>query len=395
MGCGIQVDVHYTCLRSRVKRVHSTGLRARDIISEHEPVPHPSERSLHRTVKTASRIILAALILSCQAARAGEAERPAPAEGLPTVEKLVQVGAHTITRDELDRFFQAFYLDDDARKQLDGLPVLQREQVLAEGRSKALRELMDRHLLLAEAKDSRLGGEGVRKVVDEMVEQRLKEFQARMGSAVALVRYLHEKGITVSQWKTYTTDGILIQNYVWEKARSGMNLRPDDLRRYYEGHKSEFRLPRRVTYRVIVVDPTGCKTPEEERAKAENILAAIRGGADFTAQADLHSLERDKVKGGLRVVDAPPALPDWLPRLCEGLKEGEVSAAQQTDAGFCIAKLERAEPSRTASFPEVQEQIRETLTAQARREARQSLVERLREGGNVQPYPAGQKMLGL
>jgi hypothetical protein len=345
-------------------------------------------------VKSASRIVLAALILSCQAAWAGGAEQPAPAAGLPTVEKLVQVGTHTITRDELDRFFQAFYLDDDARKQLDGLPVLQREQVLAEGRSKALRELMDRHLLLAEAKESRLGGEGVRKVVDEMVEQRLKEFQARMGSAVALVRYLHERGITVSQWKAYTADSVLIQNYVWEKARSGMNLRPDDLRSYYEGHKSEFRLPRRVTYRVIVVDPAGCTTPEEERAKAEKILQAIRGGGDFTAQADLYSLERAKVKGGLRVVDAPPAFPDWLPRLCEGLKEGEVSGVQQTDAGFCIAKLERAEPSRIASFPEVQEQIREALTVQARQEARRSLVERLREGGNVQPYPAGQKMLG-
>jgi len=315
----------------------------------------------------------------------GAAEPPAGESD----ETLVRVNGHVVTRRELDTYSKAFHMTDELRAQAEALLPLEREQFYAEQRKHALRGLIRQRLLLDEAEKEYLGRPGMQEHLDALVEKQVRRTVEERGSLLAVHQWLRAQGITGKEWRDLIAQSILIESYKQDKIEPLVHVSPDEMRRYYEAHTDEFRLPQRVLYRVIIVDPEGCETAEQERAKAEAILEQIRGGADFADIAEKHSLDRDKKEGGLRVRQAPPDQPDWLPPLCAGLEPGEVSDVQATEAGYCIAKLERIEPSRILAFEEVVVEIGRTLAARKKEQLLEDLVTELQKKADVNYLPAG------
>jgi len=304
-------------------------------------------------------------------------------------ETLVKVNDHVITRRELDTYSRVFHMSDELRAEVEALLPLEREQFYAEQRKQALRGLISRRLLLEEAEEEYLGRPGMREHLGALVEKQVRRTVEKKGSSLAVHKWLREQGITGKEWRDLIAQSILIESYKQDKIEPRVHVSPDQMRRYYEAHTEEFHLPQRVFYRVILVDPEGCETAEQERAKAEAILEQIRGGADFAEMADKHSLDRDKKEGGLRVRKAPPERPDWLPPLCVGLEAGEVSDVQATEAGYCIARLERIEHSRVPEFEEVVVEIGRKLAEQKRERIIEVLVTELQKKADVEYFPAG------
>jgi peptidyl-prolyl cis-trans isomerase SurA len=78
---------------------------------------------------------------------------------------------------------------------------------------------------------------------------------------------------------------------------------------------------------------------QASQAKAEQALAAIKGGMDFNAAAIRYSDAQDALDGGdlgwMRMDQVPPAFADTI----EGMKPGQVSAALRGSTGFHIIKL--------------------------------------------------------
>ena len=307
---------------------------------------------------------------------------------------LVRVDDHVITRAELQTYFEGFYADRRMQEHLRCLPPLERGQFLALEMAKALPELVEQHLLVAAAKEEYPNLEPVQKAVDEILARRLRELSREQGSLMAVVQSFHDRGITLEEWKHLLSDAILVQNYVRPRIQSRLRVSPTDMRRYYEQDPGAFRRPRRVAYRLIIVDPAGCETPEQERAKAQSILERLRLGADFAELAEQYSIDRDQTDGGLHEVDAPLAPPDWLPPPCAGLEPGQLSELRPTEAGYCIARLESIVPSRIPPFDEVQAEVRAILLERKTREAEREVIERLRSKAVVEYLPAGNTLLG-
>lgn len=338
--------------------------------------------------KTAASALAFILLLGTSVS--GAADAP---EGDKADEKLVRVNKHVITLKELDVHLKVFYLTSRLRKQFMSLPPAQQEQFYAERRKEALRDLINRHLMLEQAKKEYLGQPQIEKAIEVHVEKFARAKAREVGSFMTLHQWVHEHGLSMEEWKALVGDSTLVQHYMWERVGARMHVSPEEIRRYYEEHKEEFRRPRRVIYRMILIDPEGCETAQQEQAKAEAILQKIREGADFAEVAEKHSLDRHKTDGGLREQDAPLTLADWLPPSCKGLQPGEVSEAQRTQAGYSITKLERVVPSRIPPFEEAQVEAREILLGQKTAEARKTLVKKLLDGAHVQYFPAGERML--
>jgi hypothetical protein len=235
--------------------------------------------------------------------------------------------------------------------------------------------------------------EAVQQAVDEMLEEHVQGLCQQQGSMIAVVQSFHERGIKLTEWKELMGDAIVVQNYLMPAIRERVHVKPSELRPYYEEHREQFRVPRRIRFRVILVDPAGCETREQERAKAQSILEKLRGGAEFADMAEKYSLDRDRTEGGLRVLDAPADSPNWVPPLCEGLKPGELSGLRETAAGFCLTRLERIEPRRVRSFEEVQPEVRAALLERKLEQERERLIERLREAATIEYFPAGRQLL--
>lgn len=307
---------------------------------------------------------------------------------------LVRVGDHVVTRRELDLYVEAIYLTSELRQGLEELRPLEREEFYARSRAEALRELIGRLLVVQGARDEYLKDSRVSAALQQMVDKEEARLEARLGTRVGMYDWLREQGITLQQWRDLMTDHILYQNYLYDHATSRAAVTPAQVRDYYDANAESLRRPGCVVYRLILVDPEGCADQEAERAKAERVLARIRGGADFVEMADKYSLDRAIRPGGLREVEVPLDSPGWLPPVCIGLKAGEVSEARRSAAGYSIARLESVREDYVPSFEEAQPQVQSLLLKRRQEALKGELIAGLMKKVDVEYFPAGRRLLG-
>jgi peptidyl-prolyl cis-trans isomerase D len=134
-----------------------------------------------------------------------------------------------------------------------------------------------------------------------------------------------------------------------------------DLRRMYSQNLDSFRTPERVKVRHILLKTEGKPASEEPaiRAKAEDLLKQIRGGADFAALAKKNSEDTASAANG-------GAMPDWVTRgqtvpefekAAFSLKPGETSDLVKTQYGYHIIQVLQHEDARLQPFEEVKNEL--------------------------------------
>jgi parvulin-like peptidyl-prolyl isomerase len=314
-------------------------------------------------------------------------------EDAPSVQSLARVGDQEITSQDLTVYMQAFYITPQMREELERRPVAERQEFQASVRRQALQDLIERRLFVQQARRQYLAGERSADLMRALVDHEQVRLTDRLGSSLRVHQWLRRQGLSLEQWRGVMADQILYEHYVREEVNARAHVAPADLRRYYDEHVEELRRPGRVRYRMILIDPAACADEQEERARAEQVLARVRGSEGFAAVADQVSLDRGRYPGGLREVEAPLDSPGWLPAVCAGLAPGQVSDVRKSAAGFCIVKLEEVVPGRQASFEEAQPALRERLEGEARRARREILLADLRRRAGVEILDAGRRIL--
>lgn len=133
---------------------------------------------------------------------------------------------------------------------------------------------------------------------------------------------------------------------------------------YYEANLSQFQKPEEVHARHILfkVAPDASDADRQAaRARADEVLAKARGGADFAALAKEFSQDSTAANGGDlgtfgRGVMTPP-----FEQATFALEPGQVSEVVETQFGFHIIKLEAKNPARTEPLEAARGSIVETL----------------------------------
>ncbi len=164
------------------------------------------------------------------------------------------------------------------------------------------------------------------------------------------------------------------------KFTGGVVVSDDDIRKAYESSKDRYRTGERVKIRHILLKTTG--KPKEEhpkiRAKMEDILKKLQGGADFADLAKKNSEDPGSaVKGG----DL-----DWVVRgqmvknfeqASFSLKVKELSGIVETEYGYHVLQVMEKEDARLKPFEEVKQDIAGELKTQRSRDASQSALDTL------------------
>ncbi len=295
---------------------------------------------------------------------------------------LVTVNGGTITSGELERFIKGFLLPAEERIQWDQAPEFER----AGFRSEALQMMIDRHLLLSQARE-RIDGKGMDAYIDETIKKMLSEMEEGAGSRVALMGRMHEGGITLNDWKRYQADTMLIQNYLREEI-AGVHIRPAEMKEYYRRNNNDFRLPKKVYYRVIYIAPRGAESQQDVRERAEHVLDLVERGYDFKELARRYCFVHDDDKDGLQVEEG--RMHPWV----SGLRPGEVSGVIEGRGEVCaIAKLEKIQPEGVPDFREVQNEIRDRLWDKKIAGAQNRVLEKLRTEADINFTGEGRKLV--
>lgn len=176
------------------------------------------------------------------------------------------------------------------------------------------------------------------------------------------------------------------------------SLTADELKKYYESHRDKFRKPEVVKLSEIFLSLAG--RPEADvRAKANQILAQLRSGADFKTLAAANSERLDQ--NGNRVAVQTKGevgtfvVPDLKPEFAAALKNvavGGVTDLIRSDEGFQILRVDERTP---ASDPTVYEEnkVREAITIERREKAREDYMKTLRKEAYIKIAPEYQAMV--
>jgi len=178
-----------------------------------------------------------------------------------------------------------------------------------------------------------------------------------------------------------TKDAQLI---VADQAKIGESIPvPDsDVANYYNSHQDQFRTPERVHARHILLATTNKSDAEKAKikAKAEDLLKQLKGGADFAKLAEKNSEDPGSAsKGGDLGWVVRGQMVKEFETATFALKPKEISDIITTQYGYHIIQVLEKESARLRTLDEVKPEILTALRVQTVFDKMQALEEQARQ----------------
>ena len=142
------------------------------------------------------------------------------------------------------------------------------------------------------------------------------------------------------------------------------NVSAQDVERYYEDNKERYSTPEQLRASHILLKTEG-KDEAAVRKQAEDLLAKIKGGADFAALAT--KLSEDEVsaaKGGELEPFGRGAMVKDFEDAAFAMKPGDISGLVKSQYGFHIIKLIDRTPAATQTLDQVRVQIEDQVKSE-------------------------------
>jgi peptidyl-prolyl cis-trans isomerase SurA len=252
---------------------------------------------------------------------------------------------------------------------------------LRNAREKTLQGMIDSYVLEDKAADLgiRIGDDTLRSYLDDVKRQ--NNFASDADFERALKTSL---GIGLQAYQVRARQDIVKQEVLRREVFSKVAIEDQELRAYYDEHRSEFAQPSRFRMRELVL-PKGA-TPEEQadtQEKLAKIQEELKKGTPFESLVQTYSTAPSRSTGGdLGWLGKGVLRPD-LEAAVLVLKPGQVSAPVQTDKDIYLVQLQEAELNTLRPFAEVRGEIRAKLQEPRAQSAIESYVQGLRIRANI------------
>ncbi len=272
------------------------------------------------------------------------------------VEEIVaKVNGDIITRGDLEKSRQELL----AALQQRGATGPALQKAYTDASKDVLRDKIDQLLLVQKGKDLSIN-------VDPEVSKYMANLQseAKIADPEKFQEFVHQQtGVPFEDWKLEMKNSMLTQRVIRQEVGGKMNIKRDEVQKYYNEHKTEFVREERVFLRDILVstegkDAAGVAAAEK---KAKDLVARARKGERFPELArdnsDAVTAKSFGELGGFKKGD--------LNSIIEGLvwtqPKGYVTDPVRVDNGFEIYKVEEHQKQGQADLADVENEIMEKL----------------------------------
>ncbi|MCC7344637.1 MAG: peptidyl-prolyl cis-trans isomerase [Deltaproteobacteria bacterium] len=234
-------------------------------------------------------------------------------------------------------------------------------------KEKVLGELIDRKLLLKEAT-----AQGTF-ISEEEFQDELLKYKSSYTEAT-FQKMLEERGVSNEEWLKLRRESFIVAKFLAKSGAEAQEVTEEAVKKYYEEHPEEFKVPESVRVRQIVTDT---------KEKAESILRRLRQGENFAKLAKDLSLSPDRREGGDLGFIPRGSFPREF-EVCFTMNPGEISPIIPSLYGFHLFKVIEKAPGRTQDLTEVSNKIFMQLKQRAREQYLKSLLERLRSQAKIE-----------
>jgi len=305
------------------------------------------------------------------------AEKPAGKTHGPAAAGIVaKVNGVGLSQAEFDRNWEYFL-------KRSGIPAghADKEGKVTEFRKQVLDRLIDEELLFQEAKNLKmLVGKDV---VDAEIEKARSQFPTPEAFKEALV----QNKLTDDGLRALLTRNLSIQSFVEKGVAKGIAVSDAEVHDFYTGNKDKFESPEQAHARHILVavdEKADEKTRQAGKAKADDLLAQLKGGANFEELAKKSSDCPSAPQGGdLGFFGHGQMVPEF-DTAAFALKPGDLSGVVTTKFGYHIIKLEEKKDAGLVPETDVAPKIREYLTSQKTEAAVEQEIKTLREKAKIE-----------
>jgi peptidyl-prolyl cis-trans isomerase SurA len=256
------------------------------------------------------------------------------------------------------------------------------EQKVEEMRISAIKDLIDRQLILQEFKKLQEKGASIPEyVIDDRVQAIIR--QEFGGDRASFVRTLQAQGFTLTRFKEIEREKVIVQAMRQSKVENDFVISPTQIQTYYDKNKSAYATPEQVKLRMIVIrEGSSGDVPEVGSKKdlAEEIRQKVASGAEFDRMAQMYSEdETTQQAGGDWGWIERNTLNQELTNVAFSLRAGEVSPVINIENTYYIIKVEARKNAAIKPITDVRDEIEKNLIQQERMKAQQRWLETLRQ----------------
>jgi len=332
-------------------------------------------------------MVLMAVGSQARAADNGEksAEKPvgkaaakpaAKSPGAGTDGIVAKVNGVGLSKTEFDRGWEFFL-------QRSGIPAghADKDGKVDELRQMVLDRLIDEELLFQEAKKLKM------LVGKDVLDAEIEKARAQFPTPAAFKEALAENKLTEAGLRTVFNRTLSIQAFVEKDIAKSVVVTDAEVHDFYTGNKDKFESPEQAHARHILVavdEKADEKTRQAAKAKADELLAQLKGGANFEDLAKKSSDCPSASQGGdLGFFGHGQMVPEF-DSAAFALKPGELSGVVTTKFGYHIIKLEEIKDASLVPELEAAPKIREYLTSQKTGAAVEQRLKALRDKAKIE-----------
>lgn len=288
-------------------------------------------------------------------------------------EIIAKCNGDIITREDIVRSRKE--LSDNL--QHDGMSGLALESALKQREKDLLRDRIDRLLLVQKAKDLNIN-------VDGEASKRMAAIQKDSGIAdpEKFQDWIKEQsGLPYEDFKQEMKNSLLTDRVIRQEVTERMNVKHEELEKYYNDHKSEFVRDERLFLREILIstegkDAAGVAAAEK---KAKDLVARARKGERFAEMArDNSDAVTAKTLGELPAFKKGELSKNLEDQVWNQPK-GYITDPIRTPNGFLILRVEEHQKAGQAELGEVENEVTTKLLQPRMEGALREYLTKLRE----------------
>jgi peptidyl-prolyl cis-trans isomerase SurA len=322
-----------------------------------------------------SKLIIAALFMGSVFLISPSVARAQEGEPVVVDEVIAQVNDGVITlsqlKSEMNERVQTL-------KQ-NGMPEQQAIAEVEKRKAELIATLINEQLLLQKGKEldfsDRIEAEVNKRMLQVAIDNKIPSIEK-------LEQAMRESGVdpaaTRATMRAEMMKQAVLESEVDAKIFYGHSI--EDLRKYFDANKTKFIKPESVELSEIFLSLAG-KPESDVKARANQLVAQIRGGADFKTLATAYS-ERSQQSGGkIGLFEVTNLRPD-LAAAIKNVTAGGVSEPLRSDEGYQILRVDVRNPG--ATTPVFNEnRVREAMTMEGIPKAREKYLQELRNDAYV------------
>ncbi len=259
----------------------------------------------------------------------------------------------------------------------------QRERRLREMYSATLNALIDRKLILAYVKKSKLA------LQSWAVDNRVREIVAQNfgGDHTKLHQLLADRQITFEEWKQNLEEDLLVSAARFQNVESRVSPTPAEIRAEYEANQGRYQTERAVAVSMIILDPPDGEDDKSVDLRAREIEEKLREGVAFAELARTYSKDSKAAQGGSwGKVNPEDKFRKEIVNLLARLNPGEVSPVIVLDGFGYIVRKDEQQDGRALTFEEAAPYVESHLRMRKSEEIYKAWMQRLREEAYVKIF---------